>query len=52
MDRVPPDYRGLTGLSNYELALLATWRQAASTVGTFDYVPFSKENIVSVPRNT
>lgn len=46
MNRVPPDYRGLTGSSNYELALLVTWRQAVSEVGTFDYVPFSKENIV------
>ncbi len=46
MGRLPQQYRGLTGLSDYESALLATWRQAASEVGTLDYVPFSKENIV------
>jgi hypothetical protein len=46
MGRVPRQYRGLTGLPDYGSALLATWRQAASEVGTFDYVPFTKENIV------
>jgi hypothetical protein len=46
MASLPSYYANLVGSSEYELALLATWRQAKENCGNFDKVPFSKEDVV------
>lgn len=39
-------YRGLDGLTRYEMAILATWREAITKSSSLDDVPFRKADIV------